>query len=84
MIHTNESDSLKETRLKNHRKSIAQRRSRTTLNLDRDKVRRVRRVLGSKTDTEAIDQALDVVLANAEVEAIIDASFGQLMDFKVL
>ena len=54
------------------------------MNLDRDKVRRVRKALGTKTDTEAIDRALDVVLANAEIEAVIDATFGQLPDFKVL
>jgi Arc/MetJ family transcription regulator len=59
-------------------------RIRTTMNLDRDKVRRVRRALGTKTDTEAVDRALDVVLANAEIESAIDASFGQLSDFKVL
>ena len=59
-------------------------RARTTLNLDREKVGRVRRALGTKTDTEAIDRALDVVLANAEIELAIDASFGQLTDFKIL
>lgn len=62
----------------------APKRTRTTMNLDRDKVRRVRKALGTKTDTEAIDRALDVVLANAEIEAVIDATFGQLPDFKVL
>lgn len=57
---------------------------RTTMNLDKEKVRRVRRALGTKTDTEAVDRALDVVLANAEIESAIDASFGQLTDFRVL
>lgn len=58
-------------------------RTRTTMNLDKEKVRRVRRALGTKTDTEAIDRALDIVLANAEIESAIDASFGQLPNFKV-
>lgn len=53
------------------------------MNLDKEKVRRVRRALGTKTDTEAIDRALDIVLANAEIESAIDASFGQLPNFKV-
>ncbi len=59
-------------------------RVRTTMNLDREKVRRVRRALGTKTDTEAIDRALDVVLANAEIQDAIDQAFGQLPDIKVL
>ena len=59
-------------------------KTRTTMNLDRDKVRRVRRALGTKTDTEAIDRALDVVLANSEIQASIDSIFGQFPDFKVL
>ena len=69
-----------------HKKEVelrAAKRTRTTMNLDREKVRRVRRALGTKTDTEAVDRALDVVLANAEIESAIDASFGQLGDFKV-
>ncbi len=59
-------------------------KTRTTMNLDRDKVRRVRRALGTKTDTEAIDRALDVVLANFEIQASIDSIFGQFPDFKIL
>lgn len=59
-------------------------RVRTTMNLDREKLRRVRRVLGTKTDTEAIDRALDVVIANSEIEEAIDLAFGQIPDFKVL
>ena len=59
-------------------------KTRTTMNLDREKVRRVRRALGTKTDTEAIDRALDVVLANSEIQASIDSIFGQFPDFKVL
>ncbi len=34
--------------------------------LEADKVCHVRKALGVKTDTEAIDQALNVVLANAD------------------
>ena len=58
-------------------------RSRTTMNLDRSKIRRVRHVLGTKTDMEAVDRALDVVLANAEIEAAIAEAFEQSPDFNV-
>jgi hypothetical protein len=64
--------------------SLAQnQRSKTTMNINREKVRRVRRVLGTKTDTEAVDRALDVVLANTEINTAIDACFGQIPNFKV-
>lgn len=53
------------------------------MNIDREKLRDARRVLGTKTDTEAVEQALDLVLANAEVNAAIDAVFGRLPDFRV-
>ena len=48
------------------------------MNIDREKLRRARRILGTKTDTEAVDKALDVVLSNAEIELAIDSIFGQI------
>ena len=53
------------------------------MNLDKEKVRRVRRALGTKTDTEAVDRALDVVIAYSEIGAVMDQVFGQMMDFEV-
>jgi hypothetical protein len=53
------------------------------MNIDREKLRKARRVLGTKTDTEAVDKALDIVLSNAEINSTIDALFGQLPDFKI-
>lgn len=58
-------------------------KTRTTMNLDKEKVRRVRRALGTKTDTEAVDRALDVVIAHSEIGAVIDQVFGQMTDFEV-
>lgn len=58
-------------------------RTRTTMNINREKLRKARRVLGTKTDTEAVDRALDIVLSNAEINATIDAVFGKLPEFKV-
>lgn len=40
-----------------------------TLNLDQERVTRVRRVLGKRTDTDAIHGALDWVL---ESQAVVD------------
>lgn len=53
------------------------------MNIDRDKLRKARQALGTRTDTEAVDRALDLVLANSEINAAIDAAFGQLPDFSV-
>jgi hypothetical protein len=53
------------------------------MNINRDKLRRVGRVLGARTDTEAVDLALGLVLANSEIEAAIEALAGKLPDFQV-
>lgn len=39
-----------------------------TLNLDEDKIERVRRLFGLKTETEAIHLALERILLEAQVE----------------
>jgi hypothetical protein len=36
--------------------------------LDARKVKRVQRILGAKTETEAIEQALDVILTNERID----------------
>lgn len=38
--------------------------------LDSAKIRRARRVLGAATDTETVDEALSIVIANAEIAAV--------------
>ncbi|MGK5085539.1 hypothetical protein WDW37_19805 [Bdellovibrionota bacterium FG-1] len=53
------------------------------MNIDRGKVRRVRMILGAATDTEAVDKALDSVLAHQEIQAAIDQTFGSIPDFEV-
>jgi Arc/MetJ family transcription regulator len=58
-------------------------RTRTTMNIDHAKLRKARRVLGTKTDTEAVDRALDLVLTNAEINSTIDQAFGLLPDFSI-
>ena len=53
------------------------------MRINRDKLKRVRRILGANSDTEAIEKALDVVLANSEIGRAIDSIFGQMPEFKV-
>lgn len=53
------------------------------MNIDREKLRKARRALGTKTDTEAVDRALDMVLSNAEINAAIDSIFGSFPDYKL-
>ncbi len=53
------------------------------MNINRSKVRRVRLILGAATDTEAVDKALDSVLANQEIQAAMDETFGAIPGFEV-
>jgi len=39
--------------------------------LDQEKLDRAKRVLGAKTETEALNRALDVVVSEAEVDAAL-------------
>jgi hypothetical protein len=49
---------------------------RKNLNIDQAKLDRVRELLGSKSETEAIDQALDMLLFREELIAGIAAIAG--------
>ncbi len=53
------------------------------MEIDRDKLQRARRVLGARTDTETVDQALSLVIANQEIEQAINETFGSVPDFRV-
>ncbi len=66
-----------------HKNISAQPRHRVTMNIDRDKLQRARKALGTKTDTDAVDRALDLVLANQETQGAIDQIFGQAPDFSI-
>ncbi len=57
-------------------------RSRTTLYMDRAKVRKLRQAFGTKTDTETVDQALSLALANIEIDLAIDQIFGRIPDIQ--
>ena len=56
-------------------------RIKKTMEFDASKLKRVRQILGSESDTQAIDQALSLVLANEEIQKVMKESFGALPDF---
>ncbi len=39
--------------------------------LDQDKVRRVRKIVNAKTDTEAITKALDIIIDNTRIDTML-------------
>jgi hypothetical protein len=53
------------------------------MDIDRSKLAKARRILGSDTDTQTIDRALDMVIANQEIGSAIEAVFGSMPDFGV-
>ena len=44
---------------------------------DPDKIRTVRKIVAAKTDTEAIDRALDHIIANSRIEAMLKSIKGK-------
>lgn len=46
--------------------------------LDDHKISRAKKLLGAATDTETVDTALDILLANAEIEQIHKNLAGRL------
>ncbi len=47
------------------------------LELDQDKLNRAKSVLGAKTETETVDRALDLVVAEAEVDKALRSAKGR-------
>ncbi len=47
------------------------------LELDQGKLNRAKSVLGAKTETEAVDRALDLVVAEAEVDKVLRRAKGR-------
>ena len=50
--------------------------------LDQDKIRRVRKIVNTKTDTEAITMALDIIIENTKIETMLGSikSKGTIKD----
>lgn len=45
--------------------------------LDPDKIRTVRKITKAKTDTEAIDKAMDIVIADSDIRSILMSIGGK-------
>ena len=45
--------------------------------LEQDKIRRVRKIVNAKTDTEAITKALDIVIDNTKIETMLKSIKGK-------
>jgi len=52
--------------------------------LDQEKLNRAKHILGAKTETEALDRALDIVVAEAEIDAVLKEARGKGHFRKVL
>lgn len=44
---------------------------------------RARRILGSESDSQTVDRALDVIIANQEIGAAMEGVLGSMPDFKI-
>ncbi len=53
------------------------------MEIDGNKLHKARRILGAKNDTQAVDQALSLVIANKEIENAIGEFFGAIPDFEI-
>ncbi len=45
--------------------------------LEQDKIKRVRKIVNAKTDTEAITRALDIVIDNTKIETMLRSIRGK-------
>jgi hypothetical protein len=50
---------------------------RKVIHLNQAKLKRAKQVLGAKTETEALDRALDIVVAEADIDASLKAARGK-------
>ncbi len=53
-------------------KKPARRRVRKNMDMDASKLRAAQRTLGTRTETETVDRALDLVLGRARFDAALD------------
>ncbi len=53
------------------------------MEIDQGKLAKARRILGSDSDTQTVDRALDIVIANQEIGTAIAAAFGSMPDFRL-
>lgn len=56
---------------------------RKTMNIDSQKLRKARRILGAKNDTDAVDRALAMVVAQEEIQKAIAAFVERMPELDV-
>ncbi|MFC1617097.1 hypothetical protein ACFL2K_02655 [Candidatus Margulisiibacteriota bacterium] len=54
-----------------------------TMQINKLKLKKARRILRSKNDTKTVDDALSFIVANSEIEIAIDSFYGSLPNFSV-
>jgi hypothetical protein len=50
---------------------------RKVIQLDQEKLNRAKHILGAKTETEALDRVLDIVVDEAEIDAVLKEARGK-------
>lgn len=52
---------------------------RKTMEINKQKLVAAKKILGAKNDTQTVDEALSVVIANEEIEKAINNLFGSML-----
>ncbi len=55
---------------------------RKTMEISKHKLDVAKNILGAKNDTQTVDEALSMVIANKEIEKAIKNLFGSMPDFE--
>jgi Arc/MetJ family transcription regulator len=50
---------------------------RKVIHLNQAKLKRAQQILGAQTETEAVDRALDIVVAETDIDAALKAARGK-------
>ena len=58
-------------------------RIRKTMEVDKAKLAKARRILGAQSDTQTIDKALDTILADQEIGEAMETAFGTIPDIEL-
>ncbi len=55
---------------------------RKTMEISKQKLIVAKKILGAKNDTQTVDKALSMIIANKEIEKAINDLFGAMPDFE--
>ncbi len=55
---------------------------RKTMEIGKQKLVVAKKILGAKKDTQTVDEALSMIIANKEIEKAINNLFGSMPDFE--